>query len=113
MSNTNKSDTTIVVAVQSTDNAKSRLSSGLNRFHRRNLVLSMLEDLLIAIREIHNGPLVIVTESSEYVEISDRFGADLIFDYGKGFKQAAETAIQHISNNHLSDSILILPGDIP
>ena len=113
MSNTNKSDTTIVVAVQSTDNAKSRLSSGLNRFHRRNLVLSMLEDLLIAIRESHNGPLVIVTESSEYVEISDRFGADLIFDYGKGFKQAAETAIQHISNNHLSDSILILPGDIP
>ena len=107
MSNTNKSDTTIVVAVQSTDNAKSRLSSGLNRFHRRNLVLSMLEDLLIAIREIHNGPLVIVTESSEYVEISDRFGADLIFDYGKGFKQAAVTQFLYYLEIYLRQKVQI------
>ncbi|GEM_PF-168277 len=113
MSNTKKYDTAVVVAVQSTDNAKSRLSSGLSPFHRKNLVLSMLEDLLIAIREVHDGPLVIVTESSEYTELGERFGADIIFDDGKGFKEAAEAAILHISNNDLSDSIIILPGDLP
>lgn len=113
MINTKKYDTAVVVAVQSTDNAKSRLSSGLSPFHRRSLVLSMLEDLLIAIREVHNGPLVIVTESSEYAEIGERFGSDIIFDDGKGFKEAAETAILHIANNDLSDSILIVPGDLP
>ena len=113
MSNTKKYDTAVVVAVQSTDNAKSRLSSGLSPFHRRNLVVAMLEDLLIAIREVHNGPLVIVTESSEYTEIGERFGSDVVFDDGKGFKEAAETAILHIADNDLSDSILILPGDLP
>ena len=113
MSNSKKYDTAIVVAVQSTNNAKSRLSSGLSPFHRRNLVIAMLEDLLIAIREVHDGPLVIVTESSEYSEIGTRFGADIVFDDGKGFKEAAETAILHIANNNLSNSILILPGDLP
>ena len=74
MNNTKKYDTAVVVAVQSTANAKSRLSSGLSGFHRRNLVTAMLEDLLTTIREVHDGPLVIVTESSEYNEIGKRYG---------------------------------------
>ena len=113
MNNTKKYDTAVVVAVQSTANAKSRLSSGLSVFHRRNLVTAMLEDLLTTIREVHDGPLVIVTESSEYNEIGKRYGSNIVFDDGKGFKGAAETAISHIANNDLSDSILILPGDLP
>ena len=65
----NRSAVAIVVAVGPLNRGKSRLGPTLDADGRRRLVLAMLEDVLAAVAEVHDGPRYVVTpDLDSYVE---------------------------------------------
>ena len=74
----------VIVPVKSLGEAKSRLAAVLTPPQRAELVLAMLEDVLIAVRAAHDGPLLLVTPDEEYAPSAERAGAELIADAGGG-----------------------------
>ena len=64
--------TAVIVALQAPDKAKSRLANALIPYHRRTLVTAMLTDFLEALRSVHSGPVIIVTDSDNYQDIASQ-----------------------------------------
>ena len=105
--------TAVIVAIQAPEKAKSRLANALIPYHRRTLVTAMLTDFLGALRSVHSGPVIIVTDSDSYQDIASQSDAIIVEDSGSGFNQAAIAGIEFAASHTGADSILIFPGDIP
>lgn len=56
----------VIVPVKGLGEAKSRLAAVLAPEQRAALVLAMLEDVLAAVRAVHDGLLLLVTPDEEY-----------------------------------------------
>jgi len=105
--------TAVIIAIQAPEKAKSRLANSLIPYHRRTLVTAMLNDFLEALRSVHSGPLIIVTDSDNYQTVASQTEAIIVEDSGSGFNQAAIAGIEFAAKHTEVDSILIFPGDIP
>jgi 2-phospho-L-lactate/phosphoenolpyruvate guanylyltransferase len=100
----------VVVAVQDAGRAKSRLGPDLDAGIRRTLVISMLDDLLTAIREVWDGDVVVVSADAVYDAVAREHRARVVRDEGIGYNEAVTLAVRHLGE---ADAVLILPGDLP
>ena len=105
-------DLCVIVPVKGLDEAKSRLASVLGPEQRASLVLAMLEDVLIAARAAHEGPLLLVTPDEEYAPAAERAGAELIADAGGGYNAAVAQALAAAAARE-AGAALLLPADQP
>lgn len=113
---TNTHRTAIIVAVQDAGRAKSRLGADLDAAARRSLVLAMLDDVLAAIREVHAGPLIVVSADPAYDPSAHRHGAEVLHDIGEGYNAAVTLALTSLASREGDsrvDAALVLPGDLP
>ena len=83
--------TAVIVAIQAPEKAKSRLANALIPYHRRTLVTAMLTDFLEALRSVHSGPVIIVTDSDNYQDIASQSDAIIVEDSGSGFNPVSYT----------------------
>ena len=105
-------DLCVIVPVKSLGEAKSRLAAVLTPPQRASLVLAMLEDVLIAARAAHDGPLLLVTPDEEYAPAAERAGAELIADEGGGYNAAVAQALAAAAARE-AGAALLLPADQP
>jgi len=109
----NNSKTIVVlIAVGPLGTSKSRLFDKSNYPLREKFVMSMLIDMLNAIRAKFNGALVIVSPDEKIHQTIKSYGAISIFDEGNGTNAAIKTALKHkeICN---ADAVAIFLGDLP
>ncbi len=102
----------VIVPVKGLGEAKSRLASVLGPAQRASLVLAMLEDVLIAVRAAHDGPLLLMTPDDEYTPAARRAGAELLADEGGGYNAAVAQALAAAGAREAS-AALVLPADQP
>jgi 2-phospho-L-lactate guanylyltransferase len=100
----------VIVPVKGLGEAKSRLSKVLDSDARAELVLAMLDDVLSAVRAIHDGPLLVVTPDVSYESMASNVAAEVIIDSGEGYNAAVKLALG-IATAHEIQSALILPAD--
>ena len=103
-------DVAVVVAVQDAGRAKSRLGSHLDPGQRHSLVQAMLDDLLTAVREVHEGQIVVVSPVRGYDAVAHEHGAEVLRDPGTGYLPAVMLGLAHVAG---SGAALVLPGDLP
>ena len=108
---THPNETAIIVAVQDAGRAKSRLGADLDAAARRSLVLAMLDDVLGAIRQVHAGPLIVVSADPAYDPSAHRHAAEVLHDIGEGYNAAVTLALNSLAGR--VDAALVLPGDLP
>ncbi len=106
----NASGVCVVVPVKGLDDAKSRLSEVLSPEERAALVVAMLEDVLAAVREVHAGPVAVVTPESRLSEVASTFGAELLRDAGTGYNAAIEHAVD-VATSSGWNAVLVVPAD--
>lgn len=102
----------VIVPVKGLGEAKSRLAAVLAPEQRAALVLAMLEDVLAAVRAVHDGLLLLVTPDEEYAPAADRAGANLIADAGGGYNAAVAQSLAAAAARE-ADAALVLPADQP
>ncbi len=100
----------VIVPVKSLGEAKSRLAAVFGPRQRAELVLAMLEDVLIAARAAHDGPLLLLTPDEEYAPAARRAGAELIADAGGGYNAAVAQALAAAGARE-AGAALLLPAD--
>lgn len=104
--------TCVIVPVKGLGEAKSRLAAVFGPRQRAELVLAMLEDVLGAVRAVHEGPLLLVTPDDDYAPSARRAGAELIEDAGGGYNAAVTQALAAASARE-AGAALVLPADQP
>ena len=102
----------VIVPVKGLGEAKSRLASVLGPAQRASLVLAMLEDVLIAVRAAHDGPLLLVTPDEGCAPAAERAGAELLADAGGGYNAAVAQALAAAGARE-AGAALVLPADQP
>ena len=105
-------DLCVIVPVKGLGEAKSRLASVLGPAQRASLVLAMLEDVLIAVRAAHDGPLLLVTPDEGCAPAAQRAGAELLADEGGGYNAAVAQALAAAGARE-AGAALVLPADQP
>jgi 2-phospho-L-lactate guanylyltransferase len=102
-----------IIPVKHLSIAKSSLSKALNPSQRRELVLSMLANVLNAVRKASSVEgSIVVSPDEEVLEFARTCGAVGIADHGAKLNDSLELAIKHAMAKGAT-SILILPSDIP
>ena len=102
----------VIVPVQHAGRGKSRLAPPFDAAARRALVQGMLADVLSAVREAHEGLLLVVSPDTGHQAAARASGATLLLDDGSGYNQAALFALQSEALRDI-DAALILPADLP
>ncbi len=103
-------DVAVLVAVQDAARAKTRLGEHLDAGQRHSLVQAMLDDLLTAVREVHDGQVVVISPVSGYDAVAREHRAEVLRDPGTGYLEAVTMALDHIAAR---EAVLVLPGDLP
>lgn len=103
-------DLAVLVAVQDAGRAKTRLGSHLDPGQRHSLVQAMLDDLLTAVREVHDGQIVVISPVRGYDAVALEHRADVLRDPGTGYLPAVTLALDHVAAR---EAVLVLPGDLP
>jgi len=102
-----------IIPVKRLSEAKSGLSAVLVPEQRRQLVLSMLADVLKA---VHQAPSIassiIVSPDEKVLSFANLHGAEGVTEPGLGLNEALNLAIRHTISKDV-DSVLILPADLP
>jgi 2-phospho-L-lactate guanylyltransferase len=108
--------TVAVVPVKELDAAKGRLSARLGPRERRELVLAMLEDVVVALGGAEGvSSVMVVTREPEIASMAHRMGAEVLEDPlqpGDGYSNAVARAVQELQRRH-EPAILTVPGDVP
>jgi 2-phospho-L-lactate guanylyltransferase len=108
-----KMTTWAIIPVKRLSLAKSSLSKALNPHQRRELVLSMLADVLKSVQKASSvESSIVVSPDEEVLEFARICGAIGIADHDARLNEALELAIKHAMAKGVT-SILILPSDIP
>jgi 2-phospho-L-lactate guanylyltransferase len=106
--------TAAVLPVKRFDSAKQRLGDALGGAERRELAAAMVEDVLVALREIDAlDDLIVVTAEDRAAALARAAGAHVVADHVEGGQSLAaevgvETAVQRGA-----DRALLVPGDCP
>ncbi len=103
-------DIAVVIAVRDVSSAKSRLGEQLDPGARQSLVIAMLDDLLAALRRIHEGPILVVSPDAAYGPVAATHDAELVGDPGEGLNAAFLAALAAAEG---AGAALLLPGDLP
>ena len=101
-----------IVPVKALAVSKKRLSTVLSPQERADLTISMLKDVLRALK-LSEVTQIIVTSSDHTIhQVANRLNVSYLSENQTGLNQALEQATQWLNLTH-SDSLLIIPSDIP
>lgn len=106
------SRTRIIIPVKELGKAKATFAEILSDELRRELVLSMLEDMLNAIQRVETVEAVVVAPDKEVENFAKNLKTDVVLEPGVGLNRALEMAIGESIDLNFSQ-ILILPADLP
>jgi 2-phospho-L-lactate guanylyltransferase len=101
-----------IVAVKGLGTSKKRLSPVLSSHERCQLTLSMLEDVLIALKTSTVDATVVVSNDSTLCDLAKKFNAAYLIQKSSGLNFAVEEATKWCMQNR-ANAVLILPADIP
>ena len=102
-----------IIPVKNLDEAKSRLSTVLPSYKRRELCIIMLEDILNVVKSVKNiSQTVVIGSDLEVFNTAKRFNNEFIMESRIGLNQAVSQAIDWCYKKDAT-SVLILPIDIP
>ncbi|MFP6796597.1 MAG: 2-phospho-L-lactate guanylyltransferase [Pseudomonadales bacterium] len=103
-----------VVPFKGSAGAKCRLASHLSAEERRELVTSMLDDVLHALTnsQLLKG-VVVVSRASEAARFAHRHGVELYADRADDLSGAVVEAGHHVANIYGATGTFFVPGDIP
>ena len=101
------------IPLKSLSTSKSRLSSLLHPSERSLLTVSMLRDVLNAVKgSMTVSDAVLISPDSDVLRLADEFGVRGISQKGGGLNEAVSQIVEWGLDNGAS-SILILPSDVP
>jgi 2-phospho-L-lactate guanylyltransferase len=100
----------ILIPVKRLDAAKSRLSASFTTEERRELSLTLLEDVLQACRDWESR--LVVTSDPDAEALATVFGCELVEDPGRGLNEALDVGTRRAISSG-TDSLLVLPADVP
>jgi 2-phospho-L-lactate/phosphoenolpyruvate guanylyltransferase len=102
-----------ILPIKNLDNAKQRLSPGLDPMPRRALVEAMFSDTLVALRRCTAlSAVVVVSSDTRAQRIAEGYGATVIEDSESGHNEAAMLGVRTASELG-ADRVLLLPADCP
>lgn len=101
-----------VVPVKATIKSKARLSTVLNPQERQTLTLTMLEDVLKALKSSSVYQIGVISSDLTVQALTNKFEAVFLSESQRGLNQAVEQATEWCNQNK-AESVLILPADIP
>ena len=101
-----------VIPVKTPLKSKLRLSVVLNPQERRTLTLTMLEDVLKALKSSVIHHIIVISSDSGVQELADKFEVAYLSENRQGLNQAVEQATKWCIQNG-AESILVLPADVP
>jgi 2-phospho-L-lactate guanylyltransferase len=102
-----------IIPVKRLREAKSSLSEIFGPDQRRQLVLSMLADVLNAVRQASSiSGAAVVSPDKKVLDFALLHGATDTVESGLELNAALKYAIEHIAGRDAT-SVLILPGDLP
>lgn len=103
--------TDVVIPVKRLSQAKSRLKTTLNPGQRAELVLSMLHDLLTALRSCDPGQIWLVASDDAVFDLGAAFRVRNIREAGAtGYNRAVCSGLDAVDDGR---PVLILPADLP
>ena len=104
-----------IVPVKRFENAKTRLSSILDRDDRIRLSLLMLEDTLQILSVVHRLSQVIIVSADKRVEeTAAKYGAKfLLEEKERGVNSAVAVANNYCMKKKAADSTIVIPHDLP
>jgi 2-phospho-L-lactate guanylyltransferase len=103
-----------VVPVKELNGSKQRLSSCLSPEERCALATFMLEDVLEALRAVHElAGLIVVTVDSVAASLATRCGARIVTEGAHESHTGAVAAAQRLLAREGRAGMMTLPGDIP
>lgn len=102
----------IIVPVKPLAAAKTRLRTALDDRAREALVLAMLADTLAAVREAHEGAVLLVSDDRAYAPLAKQFGATRLADGASGYNEAMAVALASAAVV-ATGAALIVPADLP
>ncbi len=100
-----------VIPVKSLEEAKSSFREILTPDQRKELVLSMLADVLTVLRDFGMNT-VVVSPDEDVLKFASRFGAEGLKEPGLDLNDAMRLAVQNIMERGARE-VLMLPADLP
>ena len=108
------SETWAIVPVKALGDAKQRLASVLALETRRRLMLVMLHDVLVALKQVETlGRIVIVSPDPHVARIAERHGLLLLREARSTGHSGAVAAGLAFAKSHGATRALTLPADVP
>lgn len=101
-----------IVPVKTPQKSKVRLSVVLNPQERRTLTLTMLEDVLKALKSSVISQIVVISSDFTVQTLANKFGIAYLSESQLGLNQAIEQATEWCIQND-AESVLVLPADVP
>jgi 2-phospho-L-lactate guanylyltransferase len=110
----NKSDIWAVIPVKETAGAKQRLAAAIPAHLRKELALTMLEDVLMAVSRADDlAGIMLATRDAAASRLADRYGARILTTDADRGHTAAVAAAARILAADGAGGMMQLPGDIP
>jgi len=106
------SEPTVLVPLKPLAEAKSRFQAAYDADARSALVRAMLTDVLTAVRQAHDGPLLLVTADLAYDGLAARFEGQRLEDRARGYNGAVSAALR-AEAVRAAGAALVLPADLP
>jgi 2-phospho-L-lactate guanylyltransferase len=101
-----------IIPVKKLADSKKRLSTVFTPLERATLTLTMLEDVLKALKASVVDEVVVVAEDSQVQQAAEKFGAFYRFANGATLNSAIEETTEYCIIKG-AQSVLVLPADIP
>ncbi len=102
----------VIIPVKKLTDSKKRLSSVFTPQERATFTLTMLEDVLKALKASVVDRVIVVAEDSLVQETAEKFGASYRFADGATLNSAIEETTSYCVQNGVQ-SVLVLPADVP
>jgi len=104
--------TVAVVPVKALSKSKTRLSTLFTFQERRVLALSMLQDVLVALKSSKVNKTIVVSSDIAVQKRAKDFGVTFLKEAQEGLNQALGQAMKWCIRKN-AESVLVLPADIP
>ena len=109
----NPRDTWAIVPVKSLTLVKQRLKAVLPLAARRQLMLTMFEDVLATLRQVEHLPVLVVTPDPLVVELAERAGASVLREAASSGHSAAAMAGFARAQAQRVERAFTVPADAP
>ncbi len=105
-------NTRLLIPIKNLEESKTSFSEEFSTEQRKNLTLSMLEDLLNVGKKVKAVDTTVVTPDSGVEDFVENQDINVIMEPDVGLNRALDIAIGDSIDSGF-DSVLILPGDVP